>query len=431
MNNIKSLMNFQKYDSSYVVNLFKSNKVLVKYISVSYLSIPVSIVTGFLAFRKIDPYLMGIWTAFTVFETYATFMRLGLINGMNREMPFAQGQGQHHIAERFASTTLAYTLFNIAVFVLASPFVLIASGFSKIYLITSLIFLIRVCLSFYITFLSATFRSEDSFNRLSNIHAVVIIMKLLFSPLIFLGFYGFLVYELTAVLTNTVLLHYYRPMKVKPTFHMPEFKKLLKIGFPIFIVSSALSYIDTIPRLYLINYAKPEKLGIYAPIAMLLSMVAILPNTLSAYMYPKFSYHLGQAKSIQEVWRKLLKIYGISFLIIATISIVGYFFVDYFAYLFPKYKESLPYLKLSLLICPFAFFKLGNMVNVLLKNYTFMLLFALIYGGIQISSIYIISLNEIDLLNVVVEAQIVSSVIMLFIGLVLNRYVISLSIRKK
>ena len=91
-------MNSFQIKNNTILNLFLRNKILVKYISVSYLSIPVSLVTGFLAFRKIDPYLMGIWTAFSVLETYATFMRLGVINGMNRELPFALGEGDREKA---------------------------------------------------------------------------------------------------------------------------------------------------------------------------------------------------------------------------------------------------------------------------------------------------------------------------------------------
>lgn len=424
-------MNTLRIKTNLISNLFLRNKVLVKYISVSYLSIPVSLVTGFLAFRKIDPYLMGIWTTFSVLETYATFMRLGVINGMNRELPFALGEGNKEKADKLASTTLGYTIINIILLCICTPFLLSKFELSTHHIATSIIVVFRISLSFYITFLSGTFRSEDSFNKLSNIHGVVILMKLLFCPLIFYGFYGFLAYEIIAVITNTILLHKYRPIKVKPQFHKQEFIHLLKIGFPIFIISSAISYLDTIPRLYLIKYAVPETIGIYAPVAMLLSVVAILPNSLSAYMYPKFSFHLGEAKQAEDIWNKLLKIYFTSFVFVSFLAAIGYFFVDYFAYFFPKYKNSLPYLKLSLLICPFVFFRLGNMLNVLLKNYTFMIYFSVFYGIIQLLSIYIISRVEVDLINVIIYSQIVTSLMVLLFGIYLNRILILTKIKEK
>ncbi|MFN4853876.1 MAG: lipopolysaccharide biosynthesis protein [Bacteroidota bacterium] len=423
-------MNSFQIKNNTILNLFLRNKILVKYISVSYLSIPVSLVTGFLAFRKIDPYLMGIWTAFSVLETYATFMRLGVINGMNRELPFALGEGDREKAIKLASTTLGYTLVNILFLIICTPFLLSQFNLTTHHIATSLIVVLRISLSFYITFLSGTFRSEDSFNKLSNIHGIVILMKLLFCPLIYFGFYGFLLYEIIAVVTNTILLHKYRPIIVRPQFHKKEFFHLLKIGFPVFIVSSAISYVDTIPKLYLIKYSVPETIGIYAPVAMLLSVVAILPNSLSAYMYPKFSFHLGQAKEANDIWNKLLKIYLASFIFIGILSLIVYFFIDYFAYFFPKYKNSLPYLKHALLICPFVFFRLGNMLNVLLKNYRFMLYFSLFYGIIQIISIYIISRVETDLIFVIIYSQVITSLLVLLFGIFLNRVLISTEIRK-
>jgi len=147
-------MNTLRIKTNLISNLFLRNKVLVKYISVSYLSIPVSLVTGFLAFRKIDPYLMGIWTTFSVLETYATFMRLGVINGMNRELPFALGEGNKEKADKLASTTLGYTIINIILLCICTPFLLSKFELSTHHIATSIIVVFRISLSFYITFLS-------------------------------------------------------------------------------------------------------------------------------------------------------------------------------------------------------------------------------------------------------------------------------------
>lgn len=379
-----------------------------------------SLITGFFAFRKIDPYFMGIWSALTVFETYATIMRLGIVNGMNRELPHAMGEGDKVKAHKFASTTFAYTIFDIVLLLIIAPFVLWNLELSAIHVAGISVSVIRVCLSFYTTYLSSTFRSDDSFNKLSNIQMIVLLMKLLFCPLVLFGFYGFLAYELIAILTNTILLHYYRPFKILPKFYKPEFIQLIKIGFPIFITSSAISYIDTIPRLYILKFSTEKMLGLYSPVLMLLTTVAILPNTLSAYMYPKFSYQIGQTKDLKEIWPKLLKIYILSFLFICFFVAVGYFLLDYFVYYFPKYAESLPYLKLSLLICPFVFFKLGNLLNVVLKKYNYMISFALTYAAIQIASLYIISQHLTDILDIVIYSQVVTSVLVLLISLLLN-----------
>ena len=207
-----------------ITNQLLSNKTLLKYVSVSYLSIPISLVTGFLTFRKIDPVLMGFWSLFTVFETYSTFMRMGVVNGMNRQLPYALGKGDEASAQKYASTTLFYTIIEIALLLVAAPVIIWQMGWKiqpelkEYYYATALVSLVRILLSFYITYLSGTLRSDDAFNKISNINATILLMKLLFCPLVYFGFYGFLIYEMIAIITNVILLHRYRPLRISQSF---------------------------------------------------------------------------------------------------------------------------------------------------------------------------------------------------------------------
>jgi O-antigen/teichoic acid export membrane protein len=401
------------------------HKTLAHYLSSSFLSLPVSLLTGFIVFRSVDPYLMGIWGTMLIYETYANFFRLGIINGMNRELPYALGAGNTGEAMKYAQTTLSFTLINILVIFLLTPFIAWNFEFNKFYIAGISIALLRVTLSFYTTYLSGTFRSDDSFKKLSNIQYSLLVVKLLTCPLVFTGFYGFLVFELIQVLANTVLLHHFRPFKINPKFHIPEFLKLFKIGLPIFITSYLMSVVDTFPRLFILHYSQEKMLGLYAPVILLLTTVAIVPGTLSTYMYPKLSFHFGQKNDGRAIWRQLLKIYTLSFFFILLCMIIIYFIIDYFVLLFPKYSESLPYLKLALLACPFVFFKLGNMLNTILKNYFYMLMFVAIYALIQAASLFFLFRLYSDILKVVIYSQVITSFLMLLISMMMNYRLLS------
>jgi len=409
-----------------ITNQLLSNKTLLKYVSVSYLSIPISLVTGFLTFRKIDPVLMGFWSLFTVFETYSTFMRMGVVNGMNRQLPYALGKGDETSAQKYASTTLFYTIIEIALLLVAAPVIIWQMGWKiqpelkEYYYATALVSLVRILLSFYITYLSGTLRSDDAFNKISNINATILLMKLLFCPLVYFGFYGFLIYEMIAITTNVILLHRYRPLRINPKFHRKEMWELIKIGFPIFIISSMVSYIDTVPRLYIIQFSTAEKLGLYAPIVMLISVISILPNSLSAYMYPKFTFQLAQTQNPREIWSRLIKIYVVSFSFITLACVGGYFLLDTFVYVFPKYASSRNYLELALLLCPFVFFRMGNTIHIVLKNYRYMLIFALAYAAVQILSLKVMAWFFIDVIEIVIWSQIITSILIFLLGLKMN-----------
>ncbi len=412
------------------LKIFGFNKTLFKYISASYLAIPVSLITGFIAFRNIDPYFMGIWSALTVFETYAVFLRMGIVNGMNRELPYSLGKGDTDKANKYAETTLAYTLFDIIILILIVPIIIWQSDFSDVHIVGICVSVTRVIITFYITYLAATFRSEDNFNKLSNIQLIMLLVKLILCPLVLLGFNGFLLYELLMVIANVILLHQQRPFKLlKPKFHSTEFFQLFKIGFPIFLSSYIMSFIDTVPRLFIIKHSDEKTLGLYAPVVMLLSTVSILPNTLSTYLYPKFSFNLGKTNDPRSIFTNLLKIYAVSFIVILILIIIGYFLLDHFITFFPKYSDSLPYLKLALLICPFVFFKLGNMFNVVIKKYSYMFAFVIIYGIIQFLSLYLLSIYISDVLDIVIYSQIITSLLILIISILMN-YMLIKSIQK-
>ncbi len=161
----------------------KNKKVALKFISSSFLSLPVSLIVSFITFRNIDPYLMGIWQTMLIFETYAGILRFGVVNGMNRELPFHLGMGKNDEAKSFAETTLFYSLGNIILLWIIVPLIITNFEFNAVYFACLSVALIRVSLSFYISYLSGTFRSNDQFNNLSNIQFVVLISKLLCSLL--------------------------------------------------------------------------------------------------------------------------------------------------------------------------------------------------------------------------------------------------------
>jgi O-antigen/teichoic acid export membrane protein len=367
---------------------------------------------------------MGIWATLAVFETYASFMRVGIINGMNRELPYALGAGKTNEAEQYVETTLAFTLANITFIVLISPFLASQFQMNPTYISCIVVYIIKISLSFYTSFLSGTFRSNDHFNKLSNIQFAMLIMRLTTIPLVLLGFNGYLAMELILFISNATMLHVYRPFKLKPKFNYLAFRTLFNIGFPVFLTSYLISLIDTIPRLYIINYGNTKMMGLYAPVQFLLSTVALLPNALTGYMYPKFSYQWGKNKDAMLIWKKLIKIYTISVIFILLLVLLVYWIIDFVISQFPKYSESLPYIKLSLLIAPFAVYKLGYMLNVIFKNYKFMIGYVILFGIIQIFSLYFVSLYLTDILKIVIISQIFTTFSLVIISLIMNRILV-------
>lgn len=404
------------------ISFIKSKKVLLKILSSSFLSLPVSIAISFLTYRMIDPYFMGIWATMTVFETYAGVLRLGVINGMNRELPHAMGEGKKDEAIKYAQTALAYNLFATFILWLIVPFLITNFEFNNTYLICIGVNLIRVSLSFYTTYISGTFRTTDNFNKLSNIQFVMIGVHLLLSPLIyFFKFDGYLIMQLFMVIINALLLHKYRPFHIKPNFNFNSFIKLIKIGIPLFISSYIVGFIDTLPRLFIIKFGDETMLGLFSPILLVISTLSLLPNTLGTYYYPKFSYQYGKTGDAKNMLNTLMKIFGGSFLLLIPFVIGGYFLIDELDKVFPKYAGSIPYLKISLFIAPFTLAKLGNYISVVLKKVDFLTYHVVFYAVYQISTLAILYIFYTkDVLMVSVLSIVFTYILLFFTSIILN-----------
>ncbi|MFH0887260.1 MAG: hypothetical protein V1843_03740, partial [bacterium] len=150
-------MSFHKYKN---VSLFTFSAVIL---NIS------SLISGFLVYRWIDPYYIGIWQTMMLVQTYSTFLRLGVINGMNRELPFCLGKGDLVQAYKYAETAQYHSLVNIIIFAaLALPAVVFVKLKTDWYFPVISIGAV-ICLNFYNSYLSGTFRANADFEKLSYI----------------------------------------------------------------------------------------------------------------------------------------------------------------------------------------------------------------------------------------------------------------------
>lgn len=404
-------------------NIFSKYKTLTAYLNSTILLFFVGIISSFVSYRYIDPDLMGIWVALVTFEVYFTFIRLGIPNGMNRELPYALGTGNKDKAMQYASTTMAYSIFCALIVVVIAPvFMLYANfNFSSInYWIVFAVVLFRMVTEPYSTYLSGTFRTNDNFDKLSKIQYIQSLIRLgLILLVVLFHFKGYVLMQFIIASTNLIQLHIVRPFHIKPKFIWETFKDLFKVGFPIFIISYLIGVIESLPRLFLIRNATSLEMGLLSPVLLLLSAVAVIPMTITNYIYPKFSFSLGKDNNISPLRKKMMYIYGISFLISIGISLIVYFFIDSLIVFFPKYIDSVQYIKLACIVVLFISYKLGTALPIVLKKWKWLWLYTFIYAIAQIGSIYVLNKYMEDKLEVVVFSMIFSSLILFIFSIIL------------
>lgn len=58
-----------------------------KYLFSNYLLSLSGLITGIMTYKLIEPKEIGVFLFFNTYETYVTFIRMGVINGLGRKLP--------------------------------------------------------------------------------------------------------------------------------------------------------------------------------------------------------------------------------------------------------------------------------------------------------------------------------------------------------
>jgi O-antigen/teichoic acid export membrane protein len=404
------------------------NRLFLKYRSISLFTVSSvflnfsGLITALVTYRWIEPYYIGIWQSLVLIEVYSTFIRLGVINGMNRELPFAMGQGNNELAIKYAETTLYFTWINIATVIILAPLTFLFINMDYDWIFPLIAVLIIVCVGFYNSYLMGTFRANADFDRLSYIQIVQGFIKLVTIILVYFGgFQGYIIREILMMATITLLAHWYRPMKtVKARFNKDIFFSLLKIGLPIFISGYIISFLNTVPRIFILNYGTVEQLGIYAPLLAVIAAIAVLPDSITTYFYPKMSHALGKTNDKLVLWKKALYAHFGLIIIGIPIAIFCYFVVPLVIDLFlPKYAEAKSIMGIGVFIAVFMGYKFGYTTLITLKDYNLIIIYLISFAILQLL-LPLIFLQYLEVLPAIVYGQLFTSFLMVVVSLSTN-----------
>ncbi len=410
---------------SNLFNKVKDRKTLFNYLSSSMISIPVSLITGFVSLRNIDPILMGTWTAVSTFQGYTAFIGLGVINGMNRELPLTLGRNEKEKAFDFAANGLGFVIFQSLIYSILLIVFLICFSASLYYKLSIVALFLKVILGVFTIYLEGTFRSNSDFDKISKANWITSIIRLLLCPFVFLGFEGFLIYMVLFDFTKFLLLFYWRPIRVRASLNFNVLIFLMKVGVPIFIATYFSSLIDTIPRIFILKNGGEMALGLFAPVLMLLGIFEQFSGAVSSYIYPKLAFRYGSGESNESIYKSNLN----AIIIVSTILLIMIapllFALNYFVEIFPKYKESIDYLRIAIFLAPLYSYNLSGIIFVIFKKYKSLYFFQSLKAILLIFIIFIIDeFFFCDPIISVTVALIVTFITLLFIGIIMTKKLI-------
>jgi O-antigen/teichoic acid export membrane protein len=336
----------------------------------NYLSAALAAVGGVLQARYVGPPVLGLFSKIGLALDYSRFLHLGVLNGLNRELPYYVGKGEHQRVRELAAAAQAWALVLGAVVAagLMAPAVWcllcgnaeVAAGWAT--------YAVGAFFLFYATmYLTMTYRTAHDFARLAVINVVQNAVALALVALVaLLSFYGLCLRAVISGAIGTMMLHYWRPVRVGPKWNFAQWKHLLIVGLPIFGVGELYGLWGLLDRSLVAHYTGDVGMGLYTVVTRAVGPLELLPIAVSQVVYPRMAEQFGRTGRYDGLLGMAVKPMLLTAVAMAPAIAAGWWLVEPVTrILVPKYVDAVPAMRWSLLV-PFvsSFGPINNIFNV-------------------------------------------------------------------
>ncbi len=309
----------------------------------NYISTAFSFISSFIIRKILGPLTMGLYTELMLIFEYGKFHQLGMINALEREVPFYIGKNDARRVEEIKKTTFAFITFsalNVAAILFIVSFF---GGVHKIGLrLVAFLILIETIISFY----EALLQSYHRF-KLWSLFIIVIGFLDVFLKVILVVKFGLngLLGAMALIGIVTIAIYNFWG-KCRVDFHVKAYLKealrLLKLGVPLIIFRVMYLLSTSIDRLAIIFFLGRLQLGYYSVATMVSNYLTLMPKFSYKTLYPKFLEAFGKNEDIEDVKKYLIapnRVFACLFSILIGFAVITIpFFV---AYLLPRFKNGI------------------------------------------------------------------------------------------
>lgn len=313
-------------------------------------------VSNIVVIRWIPAKEMGLWNTLFVITSYTFVLQLGVINGLNRELPYYLGKNDIDKAYQLAANGLFIAIIAGIISLMLALFSFVYAIWfyhaDKLTLFTLLVISFIVIIYFYQNYLIVTYRTNLAFRKLSNVYLINSLIILISLILVWKYRYnGFLVRSVVMNIFLTLGLHLFRPIKkIKPAYKKEHFLILLKTGIPLFLGGYIGGLAKTINRVILANFAGIIFVGYYSPALAILVVMNMFPSQVAQYLYPQMSFEYGKTGNKQKLWGWVWKsTFGLIFILL-PVGIAAWFILPWIIQnFFPAYTKGIFAAQLSII----------------------------------------------------------------------------------
>lgn len=268
-----------------------------------------AVVQSLLVMRVLDPAGYGIWLGLVILLSYASYVHLGVDDGLGIRLPYYRGQNEERRA--IESTNTAYSVWTGLTIVFAigiGGFALLARQQSAVTKAGLIAVAVLVVLQQQIAFYDRWLSSQASFRRVSTLStAQSFISVSLIVPLAYaLGIYGVMLGTVATSFVMWLLWSRSAGFRASWRFSASSLADLLRVGMPLLLVSLSWTLIKTIDRVLILRLLGPASLGLYGITGIGGNFLYSLMHKAGSAISPHITEEMGRSGDSPEALRKYL-----------------------------------------------------------------------------------------------------------------------------
>lgn len=272
----------------------------------NFVSLALRLIGGILVARTVEPSVLGLFNSLALVLGYLPFLQLGVLNGLNRELPYQLGAGRRDSALQLAAAAQGWALATGCVSVAG------LSALSAFHLYRGNWYLaigwftnaLGGMAYFYSTYLQMTFRTSGEFARLGV--ANVVQNTVAVASVLAVSLWGFVGLCFRSVASNgaqLAMLCRWKPIAVRPRWSPAHIRLLIRTGLPIFAVGQVYAWWSVLDSTLVLKFLGTRAVGLYALAVLTTSALQILPLSVAQVVYPKMAEQYGAKADALQLLR--------------------------------------------------------------------------------------------------------------------------------
>ncbi len=281
---------------------------------------------------------------------YFKYSHLGLIQALDREIPFYNGQGQGDKVQEIQKVSYNFYFFAtclISMCVLMAAGVMKLSGYQPPYLEGFYIVPFLLMAYMFVTYYRVILRSHHQFSLLSrlNLLSALVEVTACVGLVMIWGIQGVILGLTLTFLLGGIYIR--KKSMLRFPLHLKwikfrELRRLLKIGIPLILYDSLRMVFLSVDKIMIIALLGYTQLGLYSVATMAFNFLMPLPKSIFNVIAPRFYEAFGKTENIESMKKYLIEptiVVGYLFSILIGIGVI--FLIPMIFHILPQYRDGI------------------------------------------------------------------------------------------